>query len=55
MSQRFCEFCKEWMDAENCAECGAATLPAENPRERDEDDGLSYLDPRDERDSRRFD
>jgi hypothetical protein len=51
----FCEFCHEWMDAENCAECGAATLPAENQRERDDDDAATYADPRDERDSRRFD
>jgi hypothetical protein len=55
MTYRFCEFCKEWTAAENCPECGAVTLPAENPRERGDDDAVEFSDPRDRRDERRFD
>lgn len=36
-----------------CAECAILDYPYENPRDRDEDDGQTYGDPRDERDERR--
>jgi rRNA maturation endonuclease Nob1 len=39
-----------------CPVCGGENLEAaaENPRERDDDDGLTYSDPRDEREDRLF-
>jgi hypothetical protein len=57
MKRRYCELCDVWTNANPCKECGAVTTKAapENPRERDEDDAATYADPRDERDSRRFD
>jgi hypothetical protein len=49
MKRRYCEMCDLWTNDNPCKECGAVTTKAEpeNPRERDEDDGRTYADPRD--------
>jgi rRNA maturation endonuclease Nob1 len=44
-------------DYEDCPTCGGSNLEpaAENPRERWDDDGVEYNDPRDYRDERLWD
>lgn len=52
-----CPDCTNFGDGKKpkqCPECGSRKLFAVNyGRERDEDDGLTYADPRDEREERR--
>lgn len=57
MKRRFCEPCEALTNANPCRECGADTTklprPVESiedlydPRERGDDDGREYADPRD--------
>lgn len=48
MKRRYCEMCDVWTNQNPCKECGASTSPAESdPREKDDDDGREYADPRD--------
>jgi hypothetical protein len=53
--RRYCIPCDDYTNANPCKACGADTdlVPKENPRDRDDDDGHQYADPRDERDERR--
>lgn len=53
-----CAICGRFVPwgATYCAECAIVLdYPEANPRERDEDDGQTYSDPRDERNERRGD
>lgn len=51
--QRYCAPCDEYTHANPCTECGADTDRApEDPRERGDDDGAEYADPRDYLDGR---
>ena len=55
MTKRYCGPCDKWVPAKDtvCKACGADTDRLTNEdRERGDDDGLEYGDPRDERDER---
>lgn len=51
MTRRYCIPCDDYTNANPCKACGADTerVP-ENQRERGDDDGREYGDPRDHRD-----
>lgn len=54
MKRRYCAPCDDYTNANPCPACGADTDPVPlDARERDDDDGQQYADPRDERDERR--
>lgn len=54
-TNRYCPACDEWVDRDPCEQCGGESNRQlmDDERERDEDDGRTYGDPRDERDKRR--
>lgn len=55
--KRYCGMCDEMVttDGRDCAKCGFETSagnPYADPREKGDDDGVEYGDPRDHRDGR---
>jgi hypothetical protein len=55
MSRYYCELCDQPVTPAkdgDCPHCGAglSVMPIDNPREKDDDDGREYADPRDYRD-----